>query len=108
MRRDEVLLRDILSEIAFILATTQNRTEDDFRADLVLNKAVLHSLTVIGEAANKVSDELKSTHPSIPWRRISGLRNQIVHNYPGIDLELIWQVVTRELPKLRSLISALQ
>lgn len=107
MRRDEVLLRDILAEVAFVLAATQNRAEDDFYADLVLNKAVLHSLTIIGEAANKISGELQSTHPGIPWRRIAGLRNQIVHNYPGVDLELIWQVVTRELPKLQIAISKL-
>jgi len=62
---------------------------------------VIHHPQILGEAACRISDELHVSHPEIPWTKIIGMRNILVHDYIGIDLNLVWQVVERDLPELR-------
>jgi uncharacterized protein with HEPN domain len=68
---------------------------------------MLHALTVIGEASSKLSEELKSRHANVPWRRVSAVRHRIVHDYSGLDYELIWQVVTVFTVELEQSVSAI-
>jgi len=68
---------------------------------------MLHALTVIGEASSKVSAELKQRYAEIPWQRISGVRHRIVHDYSGLDYELLWQVVTVFAPELQKSIEVI-
>lgn len=67
--------------------------------------AVVFNLAVIGEAVKTVSEDLRSTHPDIPWRRIAGMRDRLIHGYFAINDVLVAEVVDRELPKLRAQIS---
>lgn len=62
--------------------------------------AMLHALTVVGEASSKVSAELKERYGEVPWQRISAVRHRIVHDYSGLDYELLWQVATMFAPEL--------
>ena len=64
--------------------------------------AVVRNLEVLGEAARQIPDEFAAGHPDVPWRKITGLRNRIVHDYFGLDLEIIWQIVRNDLPSLRA------
>ena len=57
---------------------------------------------MLGEAARQIPDEFAAGHPDVPWRKITGLRNRIVHDYFGLDLEIIWQIVRNDLPSLRA------
>jgi uncharacterized protein with HEPN domain len=68
---------------------------------------MLHALTVIGEAGSKVSAELKERHAEVPWQRVSGVRHRIVHDYSGLDYELLWQVVTVFAPDLAEQVAAI-
>jgi uncharacterized protein with HEPN domain len=68
---------------------------------------MLHALTVIGEAGSKVSAELKERHGEVPWKRVSGVRHRIVHDYSGLDYELLWQVVTVFAPELAERVSVI-
>ena len=68
---------------------------------------MLRTLTVIGEASSKVSAELKQPHGEVPWQRVSGVRHRIVHDYSGLDYELLWQVVTVFAPKLAEQVAAI-
>jgi uncharacterized protein with HEPN domain len=70
--------------------------------------AVVRNLEVIGEAARLLPQDFRESHPSIPWNQIAGLRNRIVHEYFGLDLEIIWQVVQSHIPPLESQIGALR
>jgi uncharacterized protein with HEPN domain len=81
MRREVVYLEDIVRAAGEILDFTRGRKPADLVADAQFRNAVLFSLTVIGEAANSLSTEFQSTHPEVPWRELTALRNRIVHGY---------------------------
>lgn len=64
--------------------------------------AVVRNLEIIGEAARQAPDDFAAAHSIVPWRRIAGLRNRIVHDYFGLDLDIIWEVIQTDLPQLKS------
>ncbi len=84
--------------LSFELFLEDTRTQD----------AILRNLQVIGEAVRKLSSELQTAYPDMPWRQMAGLRNRIVHSYFGVDLEVVWVIVTDELPVLLRNILAIQ
>jgi uncharacterized protein with HEPN domain len=61
--------------------------------------AVVRQLEIIGEATKRISDELRSKHTDIPWRRIAGMRDVLIHDYLGVDLSAVWQVTQHDLPQ---------
>ena len=65
-----------------------------------------HHLQIIGEAASKLSADLRIAHPEVPWPRIVGMRNVLIHDYLGIDIDIVWAAVERDLPPLRVQIQA--
>jgi len=75
--------------------------EDSFLKDEVLPAAVLHHLTVIGEAVSRLSDELRERHPEVPWRQIIAVRHRIVHAYFDLDWQILWDAATGDIPELR-------
>ncbi|HET8798893.1 MAG TPA: HepT-like ribonuclease domain-containing protein [Thermoanaerobaculia bacterium] len=81
-------------------------TRDDFERDPLIQVWCLHHLQIIGEAASRVSGELKSREPALPWRAIVGMRNALVHGYFSVDPEEVWAVVERELAPLKSSVEA--
>jgi uncharacterized protein with HEPN domain len=107
MQRDAVYLSDILSAAADIREFTRAASFEDFRSNKTLRYAMLHALTVVGEASSKVSAELKERYGEIPWQRVSGIRHRIVHDYSGLDYELLWQVVTVFAPELAEQVAAI-
>ena len=108
MRHEASLLKDILAAIGKIEGITAATPEESFFGDEVLQAAVLHHLTVIGEAANRLPQEFKDRHPDVPWHRIVGLRHRVVHDYFDVDLDLVWTIVETELPQLAAQLSDLQ
>jgi len=76
-----------------------------FIASDAVRSATLWKLAVIGEAAAHVPDHIRSAYPQVAWRRIVGLRNVLVHQYFGIDWEIVWQAAIREVPELRGQVS---
>jgi uncharacterized protein with HEPN domain len=91
-------------KIESIIAVT---SEHSFLADQVLQAAVLHHLTVIGEAVNRLSPEVRNSHPEVPWRQIVSVRNRIVHANFELDWKILWVTATEEVPALRARISAI-
>jgi uncharacterized protein with HEPN domain len=100
VRGDRDRLLDILTAIDAI--TSRVTTRQDFDRDPLVQVWCLHHLQIIGEAASRVSAELKAREPALPWRGIVGMRNALVHGYFSIDPEEVWAVVERELAPLRS------
>ena len=66
-----------------------------------IQDAVIRRLAVIGEAVENVSPEFRGKHPDVPWRKVAGMRDVLIHDYFGVDLELTWIVIRRDLPKLK-------
>ncbi len=71
------------------------------------NSAVMYQIGVIGEAASRLSDEFRASHPTVPWRKIVGMRNVLMHAYHRVDLSEVWRVTTQELPSLIVALDAL-
>ena len=100
MRRDRALLDDMMEAaagIALILAATHREA---LLSDEVKKAAILHHLSVIGEAAGRVSVVIRDKYSDIPWAQIVSQRNRVVHEYFGIDWALVWKTVSEDLPAL--------
>lgn len=106
MKDDELYLRHILEAIARALAYVE-AGYDAFKADLKTQDAVIHNLQIIGEATKQISSETRAAHPEVPWKNMAGMRDRIVHDYFGVSLEIVWDVVENHLPPLRESIRGL-
>jgi len=100
MRSDRERLLDIREALEQIDKYTGSGRAA-FEQDELVQTWVVHHLQIIGEAARHVSSELQTQHPQIPWSKIIGMRHILVHHYFGIDVDVVWSVVERELPALR-------
>lgn len=97
-RPDSARLLDILLSARRAVGYVQGVDRARFDADLLLQDAVVRRIELVGEAAGKVSRETQEALPDVPWREISGMRNRLAHEYFRVDLDIVWRVVTVELP----------
>lgn len=104
-RTIHLLVNDMLEAIDRILQYKQDLPFDTFSNDQKTIDAVVRNLEIIGEAANRLPEEFKEKHSEIEWYKIVGLRHRIVHEYFGIDIQLIWQILQSDLPVLRKYLS---
>ena len=102
MRRDELYLIDIVEAADAIAAFLQEKDERRFAGDDLLRSAVLLKLIIIGEAAARLSSDLKSRHPEIEWADVIGFRNIAVHAYFGIQWPIVWVTARDDIPGLRA------
>lgn len=101
MPRDyRVSLEDMLRSLARIRTLTSGLSYDAFTKNLTIQEAVARNLEIIGEAAESVPHAVKSRYPEADWARIAGLRDVLIHQYFGVDLEIIWDVIQAKLPDL--------
>jgi uncharacterized protein with HEPN domain len=100
-------LRHILVEADYLIARSAGLSYEAFTADETLRRAFVRSLEVIGEAAKKVPDEFRAAHPAVEWRAMAGVRDRLIHDYFGVDFELVWDVVRHRIPTLRAQIARL-
>lgn len=100
MKDDAGRLQDILEAIQNIRKYAE-RGRNAFESEELIQIWIAHHIQIIGEAASHLSEEFMNRHPSIPWKDIIGMRNIIVHDYFGIDCDVVWQVVEKDIPKLK-------
>jgi uncharacterized protein with HEPN domain len=98
--RDPAYLWDMLDAARAISAFVAGRTFHDFQTDRMLRNAVERNMEIIGEAANRISENFQKSHPEIPWRNIIGQRNILIHEYGEVKNERIWIVATERIPEL--------
>ncbi|MCB0218873.1 MAG: DUF86 domain-containing protein [Chrysiogenetes bacterium] len=103
----ELYLRDILEAITRIESYVEDVDQRGFAADQMRVDAVIRNLEVIGEAAKHLRESERALAPDIPWRKIAGLRNILAHEYFGVDLDIVWDVIITHLPPLRRAVSIL-
>ncbi len=104
---DNVRLKHILDEADEACSYAADITLDEFLKDGKTARAIIRSVEVIGEAASKVSEELRKEHPEVPWHKIVGMRNRLIHVYFDIDYNTLWQTVKENLPPLIMQIKAI-
>lgn len=107
MRRDLAYLRDIQESARLAISYLEGVGLESFTADTRLQDAVIRRIEIIGEAARRVPEETRAAYPSIPWRLMIGMRNQVVHMYDGVDLHVVWATVREDLPALLDAIAAI-
>jgi uncharacterized protein with HEPN domain len=106
MKDDCVFLAHIRDAIAKIESYTSNGRAAFFD-DTKTQDAVIRNLEVIGEAVKNLSADLRASHPELPWTRIAGMRDVLVHEYFGVRLETVWNAVEHRLPELRKVVTTL-
>lgn len=100
LRDDGVSLRHMLDHAAEAVEIARGRSRTDLDLDRVLALALTKLIEIVGEAANRVSSVTRDAHPGIPWREIIGTRHRLVHGYDEVDFDVLWRIVSAELPPL--------
>ncbi|MCK6449404.1 MAG: DUF86 domain-containing protein [Alphaproteobacteria bacterium] len=105
--RDADYLADVVRAAELVASFTDGYSFERFLKDPLVQSAVLRQLQIVGEACRRISAEFQSEHPEIPWQKIVGMRNVIVHDYQDVEFEVVWSVVTTFLPDVRAKMSAI-
>jgi uncharacterized protein with HEPN domain len=95
-------IHHILDEIDYILTQMEDSEYESFVRDPTMKRAFVRSLEIIGEASKKISDDVKALQPDIEWRKVSGMRDRLIHNYFGVDYTIVWDVGKNKLKDLRT------
>ena len=105
--RWKLRIRHILDSIDKIESYTRGMSSEAFCSNSLAVDAVLRNFTIIGEAAGNVPPEVTGAHPELPWRLMQDMRNVVVHDYPGVNLEVVWHTVQTDLPPLVPLLRSI-
>lgn len=106
MKDDTIYLKHILDAIAKIERYV-SVGRDEFMAQSHWQDSVIRQLEIIGEAAKNLSPNLRDSHPNVPWRKICGMRDVLIHNYMGVDIDAVWGVTQTRIPTLKNDVQAL-
>jgi len=106
MKRDLVYLDHIREAIGQIAVYSAAGREEFFR-NRMAQDAVIRNFEIVGEAVKRLSDDLKNRRPDVPWRRVAGFRNVLIHDYMNVDPEEVWNVIETHLPALRQAVDDL-
>ena len=98
--KSSMRLRHMLDHTREAVAMAKGKTRADLDADRMLNLSLVRLLEIVGEAAGRIPDDERSRYPDIPWPEIVSLRNRLIHGYDSVDFDILWQIITNDLPSL--------
>ena len=94
-------VEDILDAMEKAEILVEDFSYDEFKADFRTNFAVVRALEIVGEAAKRLPASLREEYPAIPWRGMAGMRDRIIHGYDTVDLQIVWDVVKKDMPSIK-------
>jgi uncharacterized protein with HEPN domain len=101
MKKDDlVYIRHMADSLKKILAYTAGMDKKSFLSNSLVQDGVIRQFEIIGEAVKHLSDEFREKHPAVPWKRMAGLRDKLIHDYVGVDLEAVWAAVEQNVADL--------
>jgi uncharacterized protein with HEPN domain len=101
MKSEKVYLLHIRDSIALILRYTKDLSEQEFHDNSLVKDAVVRNFEIIGEASKRVSKEFRSSYPHVPWAKMAGMRDKLIHDYVEVNMQMVWDVVREILPGLK-------
>jgi uncharacterized protein with HEPN domain len=107
MWRDTAWVLDMLLASRKAFEHARGLSEEQFQASSLHQDAILRQLTIIGEAAKRVSTEFRASHSEVQWRQVAGFRDVVVHDYSRVDMQEVWRIVQEDLPTLVTLLEPL-
>lgn len=107
LKSAEIYLRHIMDEMLFLEKYSCNVTFDELKNDEVLKRSFLRSIEIIGEASKNTPSSFKEGHPEVPWKEMAGMRDRLIHAYFSVDWDIVWDVITKEIPENKILIQKL-
>lgn len=102
-----VFLQDIADSCRKVIQFSKGMSYPQFAVDERTVSAVVRELSVIGEAARRVTDDFRTAHPQVPWEKIFGMRNRLVHEYMGVQLPIVWQTANEDIPQLKRIVEGI-
>lgn len=103
--RNEIAVAKMKLYCDKILAYCDGCSYEEFSSDMMLVEACVFNLSQIGELCRAVDEDYMMSHPEIPWKEMYGLRNRIVHDYEGVNLKLVWEIISDDIPSLRDAVA---
>lgn len=108
MKDDLAYIEHILLSILRIKNYTKDISKNDFEKNEMIQDAVIRNIEIIGEATKNISKNLKSTYHEIPWREMAGMRDKLIHDYMGVDVDVIWKTIETDIPYLEALLKKIE
>jgi len=106
-RNDLLLVDDILQSLYSIREYTSGMSYDDFLRSKITVDAVIRNFEICGEASNYISNDFKLLHPDVEWRKLTDFRNRLIHHYFGVSHDIVWDVITSEVPYYINILESL-
>ena len=104
MKENLAYIEHILLAIEKIREYTKGMSLLDFKKNEMAQDAVIRNIEIIGEATKNISSDLKATYSEIPWKSIAGMRDKLIHDYMGVDTDVLWKTIEKDIPMLESTI----
>ena len=107
-KNDLIFIKHIIESINAIGEFSKNMDKEELVSNRMKRDAIVREIEIIGEAIKNISDNLRKKYPSIPWRDIAGTRDKMIHHYFGVDLNIVWNIIKKELPELKEKIQKIE
>lgn len=101
-KEDNVYLKHILDAITRIEEYTAGIKYEDFMKNHLIQDGVIRQIEIVGEATKRISSDIKKKHPDIPWKDIAGMRDKLIHDYMGVDMDALWDTFKNDIPILKN------